>query len=160
MEVAGIESFGNISDNDCNMKVIGEILEENLHDGKGIEEDEVRHKAAEFIEKIVQDNLDMTIAAVKREGLKSHMGRKPGEELQGQRWGDLADEDLDDYVQDFWDGEAQFQYAVDDITGVKLDIRKVKTARMEEITFMKFKGIWIEASMDEAWAKTGKPPCP
>ena len=96
MEVAGIESFGNILDNVCNMKVIGEILEENLHDGEGIEEDEVRPLAAEFIEKIVEDNLDMTIAEVKLESLKAHMMRKPGEELEGQRWGDLADEDLDD----------------------------------------------------------------
>ena len=127
MEVAGIESFGNIVDNEFNMTVIGEIVEENLHRGEGIEEDEVRHKAAEFIEKIVEDNLDMVIAAVEPESLKEHTG-KQGEEFQGQRWGDLVDEDHDDYVQDFWGGEAQFKYALDDMTG-KVDIMKVKRGR-------------------------------
>ena len=46
----------------------------------------------------------------------------------------------------------------DDITGVKLDAEKVRKARELELEFVDKKPIYIEADVDECWARTGKKP--
>ena len=48
--------------------------------------------------------------------------------------------------------------AWDDVHGGELPLGLVKEARMEEVTFMRGKGIWTERPTSECWDKTGKAP--
>jgi hypothetical protein len=73
-------------------------------------------------------------------------------------WADSFEDssDLEKYVEDYWREDLKFAW--DDVNGGVLDLEKVREARNEEVNFMKEKGIWQEASIEDAWRVTGKAP--
>ena len=49
-------------------------------------------------------------------------------------------------------------WAWDDVRDKPIDVKKVQEARMEEINYMKSKGIWTEVDVSECRPKTGRSP--
>ena len=54
------------------------------------------------------------------------------------------------------EGKEHDELAWDDVHGKPLDAKKVREARMEEVDYMKEKGVWSEVDVEEAWKVTGK----
>ena len=48
--------------------------------------------------------------------------------------------------------------AFDDVTGLNLDVDKLRKARREEIDYIESKGIWERVPVQRCWDKTGKAP--
>jgi len=56
------------------------------------------------------------------------------------------------------DMESRIMEAFDDITGLKLDVGKLKIARKEEIHYIESHGIWEVVPIQKCWDKLGKGP--
>jgi hypothetical protein len=54
--------------------------------------------------------------------------------------------------------EIAFMEAFDDVTGLKLDVQKLRDARSEEIRYIETKGIWEKVPLQKCWDKLGKGP--
>ena len=64
----------------------------------------------------------------------------------------------DDYEECWTNKELEVSTAADDLTGKVLDRDEVVKARLEEVEFLKRKGIFAEVPYDECMQKTGMRP--
>jgi len=68
----------------------------------------------------------------------------------------LKDVNVEKFVEDRT--EIDIMEAFDDVTGLGLDVGKLRKARNEEITYIEAKGIWERVPLQKCWDKTGKAP--
>ena len=97
--------------------------------------------------------------AVWEELVDVELEHKMIQKIRAQAVGNAEDALAQDYNEgECQDLDAMCAWAWDDVKNQRLDVKKVRAARHEEIQYMLKKGIWREVDIQECWDRTGRAP--